>query len=1682
MKKNTLILIFCLCSINRIFSNDGILDKQVFHNRFVPPEMLFVDTRYSADTFYCGMNITVNHTTLRQVAPVNKTVTYGTVTGIPGEEAKCWITQNLGAGRQALAVDDSTEESAGWYWQFNCNQGYKHSGTTRTPNTPWLTQVSLLSEWLPLNDPCGRELNSSWRLPTGTEWGNTIGNGGWTNWNGPWNSNLKMNAAGFMNSINGGLSDRGSAGHYWMNQYVYGTWASNVTFSSGSCGTGSGYLTAYGYSLRCIKSDTCSVFSMVDVSITPSANPACEGSMVTFTATPANGGSAPQYQWKVNGNDAGGATGITYSYKPTNGDRITCVLISDVACKSTNLAISNVITMAVNLACAQAATFENDWDPYPNVEEAPTTGYTLLDSLEFVPDSYYYRVRGYLVPPETGYYRFHLLSSTVDCFNLSLDSMEYHKRAIVHTEICWPLVPKAWPDTLPQTNDPCVGYNVDSVYLIQQHPYYFDIITQWNLANRWNFGLRWTLPGTNHLTTIKNGHLKPPIPKHLGSEPVREIFENEFTCDFNELKNKTEPPDQKTSLHTMTTWGLPNSLDYYSSRTRGYIYPEVSGNYSFYFACDEAGQFWLSPDSTEAGAQLKSNVPSPQPDWKQHVSSQYLEAQHKYFFEVLQHDSIGTDFFKLGWGLQGDTLPTVISFTCLSNSLVSAQVDSVWLTRERISLMPGKMYAAIAQVRPWNAPNCALLWFSTDNAVAYPDGNGLITAVTPGTCRIIARLASNPALADTLDVNVSLLYLDLYKDRMSVNFDSLKNSGEIPDERVGLSGINTPEHLSSLDHFASRLMGYIVTPVSGNYTFFMGCDDKGEFWLSTDSTRANAQVKIAIDSSTYDWAPVTASQYLESGHKYFFELLQYDSIYRDRGKIGWIFPGDTAKTVIGYPYILGVEDAVPVSGIFLRDHSISAYPGCLFTPCYTMSPWNAADQQVKWLSSDNAIASVTPEGVITTQSAGNCRVILSSTQDSTVFDTVHVSVTNLSGPFFVKQNAPDNGDGQSWDNPIPFTKLLNYINQSNNPPHLNVFVAEGTYKPTTGIDRNKTFLCNNLRVTGGFASNISGTDTVNRDFDLHETILSGEIGDPLTTMDNSFHVVITRGTVTLDGLTIRDGRANSKAYGDDNWYYFLTNRGGGILAQAAKTIIYNCKIQNNSAWDVAGGIALDGGQLVMQHCQVTGNLMQQTLIIGGMFSVYSNGYGAGMRLMGTSQIKDCLFMDNLSWFAAQGSALASVDGPTVTTIENCTFDRNFSGSHADLFNYQGSTINLKNSTLKGSVLGLGWTNTNVINSTIIGGTIANFEWDHFYFDNSICTNPSLPNSPSQPDNGWQARYSILGDNLYGAGKDSILMSNLPSFNTWLDTVAFNGGTTPTMKLKNIPANPAKTHGNPAYLGTTDQRGITRNDTVSIGAYQWVWPSQITISPDHANMAPGDSLSYSVLVLPAWADDKTWSAAASDSNIVAIAGNTLMAQSEGNARVMVRTHEGNRRDTSFVMVMIDSVGVNGIVHNGNSNCYSALDVITVAGNGNSFLLQAGGISEMIAGQKIRYLPGTTVKTGGFMHGYIAPQGPWCNNSKSVAGNSQWPENDPHGVSLSTGNGFFKAWPNPTSGLLHLAINTGDVKTTVQTTIFSFLGEIVFRDSFTGVTTTSILLEGLLPGMYLVQVVQGSRSEVVKVVRQ
>ena len=675
-----------------------------------------------------------------------------------------------------------------------------------------------------------------------------------------------------------------------------------------------------------------------------------------------------------------------------------------------------------------------------------------------------------------------------------------------------------------------------------------------------------------------------------------------------------------------------------------------------------------------------------------------------------------------------------------------------------------------------------------------------------------------------------LVQWEIFHDKMSPDFNTLKNTGSIPSQSISLDSLNVIDFMTSLDYFSSRIRGYIIPPTSGMYSFYFACDDKGQFWLSTDTASANAVLKSQIDSIQTDWTQNISSQTLVAGQKYFFEILQYDSVSINMMKLGWKIPGDSTPVTITSSFMIGYHDNIDVNTLKFVCDTMCVYPNGNFTPQFHITPWNASYKTVIWLSTNTSIATVNVQGEVTTVSPGTCQIIVMLALNTSLADTLLLTVTDYYGPFFVKQNANVNGDGHTWDNAISLTKLLDRLNQSSLNQFINVYIAEGTYKPTTSFDRNKTFLLNNLRIVGGFDSAIAGSDTSNRDLQSHETILSGEIGVPGVTMDNSYHVVVTMGNVTIDGITIRDGRANSRIYGGPILNNLKDNQGGGVYIESVNSsliCILNSKITNNSAYNSSGGIcaATFSGPgtktLTIRNSSINDNRIEQTIPTGGgWIIILINGYGAGINFQeGILNMNNCLVYGNSTpW----GYGTALMITACTANIENCSFFNN-PGYYEDLWVRGTATLNMINSTLVGRFVTAFNSNSNIINSTIIGSGYTAFDDNHLLFDNSIWSEPNLNFYEGTTNNSWQAKYSILGNSLFGENKEVLISNSIQSYTTWLDTLAYNGGPTPTMKLKNIPNNPAKSNGNLQYLGTTDQRGALRIDSVSIGAYQYDFP-------------------------------------------------------------------------------------------------------------------------------------------------------------------------------------------------------------------------------------------------------------------
>jgi hypothetical protein len=179
------------------------------------------------------------------------------------------------------------------------------------------------------------------------------------------------------------------------------------------------------------------------------------------------------------------------------------------------------------------------------------------------------------------------------------------------------------------------------------------------------------------------------------------------------------------------------------------------------------------------------------------------------------------------------------------------------------------------------------------------------------------------------------------------------------------------------------------------------------------------------------------------------------------------------------------------------------------------------------------------------------------------------------------------------------------------------------------------------------------------------------------------------------------------------------------------------------------------------------------------------------------------------------------------------------------------------------------------------------------------------------------------------------------------------------------------------------------------------------------------------------------------------------------------------------VIPDNRSVQGItVTNGVTVCYDAYQVITVAGSGTIFLVQNGGSATLIAGQKISFLTGTTVNSGGYLHGYITTNGQYCNTSSPPMVATAINENE---IVIPDGD-LFNVYPNPTSGSFRVKINEKIIPGKSTVTLYGNLGEPVFTTETDALTGQEFSLSGRPAGVYFIRVCRGSVQQTKKIIKQ
>ncbi|MEM6318138.1 MAG: choice-of-anchor Q domain-containing protein [Bacteroidota bacterium] len=315
----------------------------------------------------------------------------------------------------------------------------------------------------------------------------------------------------------------------------------------------------------------------------------------------------------------------------------------------------------------------------------------------------------------------------------------------------------------------------------------------------------------------------------------------------------------------------------------------------------------------------------------------------------------------------------------------------------------------------------------------------------------------------------------------------------------------------------------------------------------------------------------------------------------------------------------------------------------------------------------------TAVGGIITDFNGNPR-ISGCTVDRGAYELLN-PVVNKSRLYVNQAVVGGSSDGSSWAN--AFTDLQDALDAFSTECHTEIWVAQGTYRPTkanpvidNSADKNKSFYINTdgLKIYGGFSGNGTETTLTQRDLSSYPTILDGDLLDNdddtltefalsnnATRKDNALHVVyidgksgenITNATV-IDGFTIQNGNASS--IGGGGMYV-----DAGFFNKTANPQIINCIFRKNASSGTGGALINYGTYGVasptIENCQFIANFG----ISGGAI------YNEGQLGDANPQITNCLFAGN--WAGLGGGALYNngLAGDANPTVTNCTFYGNIS--------------------------------------------------------------------------------------------------------------------------------------------------------------------------------------------------------------------------------------------------------------------------------------------------------------------------------------------------------------------------------------------------------------------------------------
>ncbi len=315
-------------------------------------------------------------------------------------------------------------------------------------------------------------------------------------------------------------------------------------------------------------------------------------------------------------------------------------------------------------------------------------------------------------------------------------------------------------------------------------------------------------------------------------------------------------------------------------------------------------------------------------------------------------------------------------------------VDGISLNVVKKAIYKGEKFVITPTVTPEDADNKTVTYVSSDPDIASVDANGIVTGLKGGTCIILVTTVERGLVA-SCEVEVYEFVSGIKINGVGGNInlgETRRLTAEVTPESATNSGIRWTSSNKGIIQVGAD--GTVKAVGYGNATVTAIATDGSGVYATIDFRCIKPVTSISVSPSyvtmlngnttkvTATVSPADATiKHLEwSSSDESIAIVDYDGgITGVNPGICYVYVKSTDGNDITATVKVTIKPVVPATSVKVSSGELTLLPGQNATLSYKLRPSNSTDN-VEWVTSDPAVATVSSTGVVTAKGQGNCEI------------------------------------------------------------------------------------------------------------------------------------------------------------------------------------------------------------------------------------------------------------------------------------------------------------------------------------------------------------------------------------------------------------------------------------------------------------------------------------------------------------------------------------------------------------------------------------------------------------------------------------------------------------------------------------------------------------------------------------